>query len=496
MTEKEILNYKTSMYYDMEFFGRMCFPTAFTMASPQIHFEIYNVLQDDSIKKVLIVVPRGIGKSTMTGLVLPLYKVLFSPIGTIQVILLISKTQGHAIRLLRNIRWHLNNSELIKALWGNWGSDTFIKDTETQIILKDNSMIAALGIGQQVTGYKHGDMRPTLIVPDDIETDENTKTEDRRQSNREWFLGQVEPALDIDGRIAMDATMVHRDCLASNIRADDSWKVIWSGSTLDAEKKEVLWPERFPWKWLQNKRQSFKSQRQEHIYFMQYENTVIGGEDSLFQSTDIQYYEGITECDKYNQVVWLINDEEKIPLKVFIGVDPAKSVAEGRDYTVVMPVGISPLRKRYVLEIWRKRVKPNEIARAIIEVYNRWKDGVARINVEDVLFSGMVADSLKELMESKNDWIPIHKIPVSVGKKDKYQSSISGDFCEKRVFIRKEMAVFEDELISFPRGKHDDTIDAYWLATRSTYPPNEIKYIDKAKREKHFEVKTSDWRGL
>ena len=99
-------------------------------------------------------------------------------------------------------------------------------------------------------------------------------------------------------------------------------------------------------------------------------------------------------------------------------------------------------------------------------------------------------------MESKNDWIPIHKIPVSVGKKDKYQSSISGDFCEKRVYIRKEMTVFEDELISFPRGKHDDTIDAYWLATRSTYPPNEIKYIDKDKREKHFEVKTSDWRGL
>lgn len=495
MTEKEILEYKTSMFYDMEYFGRLCFPSAYTMTTPPIHREIYAALQEDFYKKLLIVTPRGCSKSTIAGLVFPLYKILFSPISSKQVILLISKTQGHSIRLLRNIRWHLDNSEVINALWGNWGHSTFIKDTETQIILKDNSLIAALGIGQQITGFKHYDTRPTLIVCDDVETDENTKTEERRQSNREWYLGQVEPAVDVDGRIIMIGTMVHRDCMINHFRYDPSWKVIWRGSVIDAEKKQVLWPERFSWDWLQAKRESYRKSHQEHIYFMQYENSVVGGEDALFKPEDIQYYEGTTQNDNYHQVTWLITDNAKIPLKVFIGVDPARSVSEGRDYTVIMVVGVSPDRKKYVLEIWRQRIRPNEIAHAIFSMYSKWQP--ARINVEDVGFSGMIADSLKELMEEKKIWIPILKIPVIAGKKERYQESISGDFCEKRVFIKKEMRVFEDELLSFPRAKHDDTIDAYWLATRNIYTPENIKYVENDENRNRFLNSIEiDWRGI
>jgi len=511
MTEKQILQYKTAMFYDMEYFGRMCIPQAFTMPSPPVHFEIYNALQDDTINKLLVVVPRGIGKSTITGLVLPLHSILFSPKGEFQVILLVSKTPKHTQRLIRNIRLTLNNSEIINTLWGDWGCSTFIKETEDTIILKDGSMIAGLSILNQIAGFNHNSQRPTWLIPDDIEYGENTKTNERRQTNRDWFFGEALPCIDpVIGRVVMDATIYHRDCIAMNLRDDPTWHTIWYGSTINAENKEVLWPERFSWDWLQKQRMSMKINHQEHIYFMQYENKVTGGEDALFQPDDIQYYDGEIEFDKKYKVAWLKlkriykngkweNKEEIIPLKVFIGVDPAKSVTEGSDYTVIMVIGVSPKRIRYILEIWRKRVRPFEISKAIIDVYLRWKDACERINVEDVLFSELVADNLKEQLEEKNEYISIYKVPVpkSEDKKQRYQSSISSDFTDKKVFLLENMRDFEDELLSFPRAKHDDTIDGYWLATRKIYPAEDLKYVEPGKRNKiKKNVEYTDWRGL
>ncbi len=500
LTPQEISQYKGQMYLDMSYFGQVCFPETCIVKPPPVHYEIYDALQNYDIKRLLVVIPRGCAKTTIDSLIFPLYDVLLRSAGEYSVIPIISKTQQHSIKSLRTIRLKLDDSSMIRAIFGDWSHNTFKKDTETQIILKDNSLISALGMGQMIHGFKHGDRRPNIIVCDDLNTDDNVKTPESRDAGMDWLLGGVEPALASDGRLIVLGTMIHEDCIVNRLKDAKGWHVIWYGSTIDADTKQVLWPEMYSWKWLKEKEESYHSMRKSHVYYMQYENKIVGSQDSLFKPEDIQYYEGETEFKEKH--FWLklkricVNGtwkdtNEIIPLNVFFGIDPAGSTAEGRDYTVIMATGIAPDKRRFVLEIFRKRIAPYDIAKAILEMFTRLKP--QRINVESVGFSGLIGDILSELMQEKKTFAPIYKVPVTVGKSEKYRESISGDFARKKVFMLESMRSFKDELMSFPRG-HDDTIDAYWLSTRSAYPPMEQKYDDK--KRKTEKKKFIDWRAI
>ena len=56
------------------------------------------------------------------------------------------------------------------------------------------------------------------------------------------------------------------------------------------------------------------------------------------------------------------------------------------------------------------------------------------------------------------------------------------------------MNELKDELLMFPRGKHDDLLDGLYYATNHNYPP----YNKKINTENHhsttnFAKKTTDW---
>jgi phage terminase large subunit-like protein len=51
-------------------------------------------------------------------------------------------------------------------------------------------------------------------------------------------------------------------------------------------------------------------------------------------------------------------------------------------------------------------------------------------------------------------------------KKDRLFEGLQPMFKAGAVHIKKEMHEFIGELLDFPKGSHDDTIDAFWLATQ------------------------------
>ena len=53
-------------------------------------------------------------------------------------------------------------------------------------------------------------------------------------------------------------------------------------------------------------------------------------------------------------------------------------------------------------------------------------------------------------------------------------------FAQKKVYITKEMVEIRDELLLYPRGKHDDLLDGMFYANKNIYPPNHVDNdIDK-----------------
>ena len=51
-------------------------------------------------------------------------------------------------------------------------------------------------------------------------------------------------------------------------------------------------------------------------------------------------------------------------------------------------------------------------------------------------------------------------------KKDRLFEGLQQMFKAGAVHLKKDMHDFIGELLDFPKGSHDDTIDAFWLATQ------------------------------
>ena len=60
--------------------------------------------------------------------------------------------------------------------------------------------------------------------------------------------------------------------------------------------------------------------------------------------------------------------------------------------------------------------------------------------------------------------------------------------------ILDNMNELKDELLMFPRGKHDDLLDGLYYATKNNYPPYNKKIINKNHHSTtSFKRKKVDW---
>ena len=121
-------------------------------------------------KQVNIIAPRGHAKSSIVGGVYPLFHIMNDD--GAKLIVLVSRTQDHAIKLLGTIKDTIEYSETFRQIYGYWGQHSAKQWSKTEIELKDGSMIICKGTGQQLRGIKVGSQRPTLMIVDDPE-DEN-----------------------------------------------------------------------------------------------------------------------------------------------------------------------------------------------------------------------------------------------------------------------------------------------------------------------------------
>ena len=100
MKDKEAILKK--LRSNMVLFGRVVIPNMFSAKSPAFHDEIAQVLMNNDIKQVNIIAPRGHAKSSIVGGVYPLYHLMFDK-GK-KLIVLVSRTQDHAVKLLGTIK--------------------------------------------------------------------------------------------------------------------------------------------------------------------------------------------------------------------------------------------------------------------------------------------------------------------------------------------------------------------------------------------------------
>ena len=234
---------KDKLIGNLMMFGKVTMPNMYSAPSPEFHYEIAKNLMDESKKQINIVAPRGHAKSSIVGGVFPLYHLMFH--GGQKLVVLVSRTQDHAIKLLGTIKDTLEFSSNFRSVFGYWGQHNARQWAKSEIELKDGSMIICKGTGQQLRGIKKGNQRPTLIIVDDPEDENNTKTSEAMEVNLRWLLQSALPSLDPKtGRIVIIGTPQHQRCMVETLKEMKGWTNMHFAPSI--KKKISLWEKWHP----------------------------------------------------------------------------------------------------------------------------------------------------------------------------------------------------------------------------------------------------------
>tara|TARA_R100001463_G_scaffold52620_6_gene103476 strand:+ start:1878 stop:3371 length:1494 start_codon:yes stop_codon:yes gene_type:complete len=458
--------------HDMMMFGKVCMPNMFSADSPDFHYKIADRLLDPNSKQINIVAPRGHAKSSIVGGIYPLHHLMFGE-GQ-KLVVLVSRTQDHAVKLLGLLKDTMDFSETFRSLFGYWGSHSAKSWSKSEIELKDGSMVICKGTGQQLRGIKVGNQRPTLIIVDDPEDENNTKTSQAMETNLRWLLQSAVPSLDPrKGRIVIIGTPQHQRCMVETLQDMHGWENMTFKP--DFNKNIALWEDWWSIEKLLEKKKELDSINRLSVFYREYACEIVGDEDQLFQADDFSYYDGEFFSKKgknYLKIHSLDNTkcDKVVPINVFTGVDPASSVKRGADYSVIFNLAVDDEDNRYVLPYYRKRATPLDLAEAIVNNYRKYKPEKTRI--ESVGYQEMLREYVIKRSQEEGLFIPGLNIKENPrNSKSNRLESLQPMFAKRKIFMKKDDQNLIDELLLFPRGKHDDILDGMYYANKGSFTP-------------------------
>lgn len=436
----------------------------FSYKPAQFHIDIYNLLLDKTANKKCVVAPRGTSKSTVVTLCYVLWCALFRQK---KFIVIISDTYTQAVFFLSAIKDELENNAILKLLWGNQKGSIWRED---DIVMLCGCRIIARGSGMPIRGIKHNEARPDLIILDDCENDELVSNKERRDAQWSWFFKSVLPALDPDkGEVFVIGTILHYDSMLMKIYKSNQFKSLFFRII---DNGVPLWEERFPVQKINEIRQMYEEQGLIDLYYCEYLNEPINEDNADFKRDWFKFYEG--ELDYLSA------------LNVYVAVDLAISKKDKSDYTVIIAIGADAMNNIYVLEYTREKLDPYEASSELHRLCCQYQP--LAVGLETTAYQKAFQYVFEEAMRETNNYFVINEIRPDMDKNRRLKTILQPRFKAGKVYMKKEHTELQHELLTFPKGKHDDVIDA--LATgvqmaQPSYASMPLK-VDTPKKRGYF----------
>jgi len=150
---------------------------------------------------------------------------------------------------------------------------------------------------------------------------------------------------------------------------------------------------------------------------------------------------------------WLRFGEAPEGLPVYLGVDLAISTKAEADYTAVVALSRGEDGTLYVLDVNRTRADFASVLRFIEAMAEKWKP--VMIGIEQVQYQAAV---VQELMRRTK--LPIRGIRPDRDKITRFAPLEARYEQGQVVHVEGLPPYWQDELLSFPVGRHDDVVDA------------------------------------
>jgi predicted phage terminase large subunit-like protein len=436
--------------------------------SPPCHREWWELFCSEH-KQIAIAAPRRHAKTTAVTQTCTLAAVLFRER---EYVLVVSDTISQAIQFLGDIKKELLENDQLRALFKIKG---FVKETEDDFICMCEDghtfRVSAKGAEQKIRGLKWNNKRPDLIICDDLENDEIVMNKERRAKFKRWFYAALVPCLSYKGKIMYVGTILHNDSLLESLmpkryekytviealktystRPKPGWKAVkYRAHTTDFN--DILWNEQYDREWFIQKRQEYVDQGLPDVYSQEFLNIPLDETLAYFRRAD---FRDITEEDR---LVFAKNDWKK-HFNFYVATDLAVSEKEVADWSVFVTVGADENGIIYVLDVIRDRMDSKTIVDTLFSIQNTY-DPVC-ISMEKGQIEKAIGPFLRQRMLETGTFPTILPIAPSMDKLTRARS-IQARMRAGFVKFDKQADWYlelEEEAALFPRGKHDDQVDA------------------------------------
>jgi predicted phage terminase large subunit-like protein len=465
------------------------------------HYDMWNLLNEtfveDKHDKINIVVSRGFAKTTVCDTALGIWLHCYKKS---RFTLLIGKKEDDAVSFMDTIKKVFNEDEKIIKNFGKL-IDKRLKLNATEIEFTNGTYIRAIGSGTSCRGLKYGKYRPSTVIADDAQSENDVITDEAREKKYDKWCKEVEEVGDkavyrngkkikSATKIISIGTVLHNDCLISRLARNNDYFTFLRRAIILKPKQTV--DDIFESKlWLQCKK----------LYF--------NDRDKDSKNTAKQFYEKNKEKMKF-PVLWeekwdcftdlaikywenrmsfmseLMNDASNIGVKWFktvieedeeylnslkyqktmLCVDPASTTTKKSDYTA-MVVGSKTGDYTYIRDIVMRRLEFKEYVQTVCDLLEKYPE-IQTIYIEKQTYSGSDVLAIKELIE-KNPKLRHRRFDfvneMQRKNKDEKISTIMDKVnnglirfnkeCEDSKEAFKQMKEFQGQSYS----RHDDFVD-------------------------------------
>lgn len=431
---------------------------------------------DPVLRLLAICIFRGGAKSV--------YAILFDCLrrichGLDPYIIIGSDTVGQAASQLEDLKDELEFNEKIIADFGTLKPSAGVWEPakleqtksgravwrEGRIITTNQVRVDAIGRGGKMRGRRFGTKRPTHIILDDLDNDENVVTKEQREKAWNWVISAVEPARDpMIGRIVVIGTIIHFDCvIARAVRktnADD--KRFFTSIRFPVMHRDELgdhgwvsaWPERFTIEKLMATRDLLGPT----MFGAEYMNDPRDPDTQIFVADRFTYYPPAeVEGKRLFRILYVD------PSKGKKGKGRKKSDFSGFADTLVDPSE----RITYILNAFRKRLTPNAAKSEVIEWFIEASKGSYPVElwVEENSFGDVFGENWQDEFRRRGRDIRVHTLLHTTEKNARLERhSIRIETGGVRFPARWEEEARRPDWFSeyedFPAGAFDDTIDS------------------------------------
>jgi predicted phage terminase large subunit-like protein len=404
-----------------------------------VHDELKRFLMTAG-NRIHIELPRGHLKSWIVTKGWAIQQVLRNPNLRI---LIVNATEDNAVKFMRTIEAFLSKNGLLSDLFGQfesavWNQNECVIRQRTEVLDAPTFMAAGL---QKTLTSQHFD----IIIADDLVEPDNVRTKEQREKVYDFYLSLFD-LLEPTGKIVVIGTRYHQDDLYSKILEENLEHKNWSVFVRSCYNPDgsILFPQKFTQAQLDDiKKKSF------YHFSTQYLNDPIDPENADFKSDQIKYYEPGTQN----------------PSSLYLTVDPAISLSRDADFTAMVVAGMFSDRRIRVVDYSHKRLVPDALVDEVFALVKKWK--LHRVGIETFAFQKTLKYEIQRRQRETGIFFSIDELGKRhTGRGEQILSKearirrLQPYFEQGLVEIGRTMSELRDELLSFPRGRHDDLIDA------------------------------------